>query len=263
MIGFGLKKQTNREAVDRISGWLTNLVTIKYPFIRKDEIQYAIQEVLCNEPNCAPIETLVVIFLESKLLSNFIQPSRFATKILKPINDVVKSDVDELELPFRFQNHSLQEFIESLEMSVSNTLAIYPDKTLVVPLLTRVLEGTIETIKNGQAQKHDDNNSNKKICSRQITRVEMISSDSNSVNAKEEHSSTMSPITIVSGVSPQSNTSIPLIRPDQLIQTQSAYDQLLKPRHDKEMKRRGCPCCDPDNLDNLVDKMIFMQQPPT
>lgn len=32
-------------------------------------------------------------------------------------------------------------------------------------------------------------------------------------------------------------------------------------RHDKEAKRRGCPCCDPDNLDHLVDKMLFMEYP--
>jgi hypothetical protein len=37
----------------------------------------------------------------------------------------------------------------------------------------------------------------------------------------------------------------------------------VKSRQTKhEQKRRGCPCCDPDNLDNLIDRMIFLDQAP-
>jgi hypothetical protein len=35
-----------------------------------------------------------------------------------------------------------------------------------------------------------------------------------------------------------------------------------KPRHEKEERRRGCPCCDPDNLNNLIDRMMFGDIPP-
>ncbi len=36
-----------------------------------------------------------------------------------------------------------------------------------------------------------------------------------------------------------------------------------KPRHNKDVPRqKGCPCCDPDNLDKLIDKMLFMEYPP-
>ena len=38
---------------------------------------------------------------------------------------------------------------------------------------------------------------------------------------------------------------------------------VVKSRHSKQHKRqRACPCCDPDNIENLLDKMIFMDQPP-
>lgn len=33
-------------------------------------------------------------------------------------------------------------------------------------------------------------------------------------------------------------------------------------RHDKGVRPRGCPCCDPDNIDNIVDKMLFLETPP-
>lgn len=35
-----------------------------------------------------------------------------------------------------------------------------------------------------------------------------------------------------------------------------------KPRHEKGVRPRGCPCCDPDNIDNIVDKMLFLETPP-
>jgi hypothetical protein len=34
------------------------------------------------------------------------------------------------------------------------------------------------------------------------------------------------------------------------------------PRHSKEKRQRGCPCCDPDSVENLIDKMIFLEHSP-
>ena len=32
-------------------------------------------------------------------------------------------------------------------------------------------------------------------------------------------------------------------------------------RHQKGTRARGCPCCDPDNIDNTVDKILFLDTP--
>ena len=32
-------------------------------------------------------------------------------------------------------------------------------------------------------------------------------------------------------------------------------------RHKKGTRPRGCPCCDPDNIDNVVDKLFFTNAP--
>jgi hypothetical protein len=38
----------------------------------------------------------------------------------------------------------------------------------------------------------------------------------------------------------------------------------IAPRHKKDGTRpRGCPCCDPDNLDNIIDTMMFSHYPMT
>jgi hypothetical protein len=36
----------------------------------------------------------------------------------------------------------------------------------------------------------------------------------------------------------------------------------LNSRHKKEKRQRGCPCCDPDSLENLMDKMLFLEHSP-
>ena len=35
-----------------------------------------------------------------------------------------------------------------------------------------------------------------------------------------------------------------------------------KIRHSKGVRPRGCPCCDPDNMENIVDKLLFLNAPP-
>eukprot|EP01035_Chromulina_nebulosa_P021117 gene21117-27363_t len=37
---------------------------------------------------------------------------------------------------------------------------------------------------------------------------------------------------------------------------------LVPVRHDKGTRPRGCPCCDPDNIENIVDKILFLDCPP-
>lgn len=36
----------------------------------------------------------------------------------------------------------------------------------------------------------------------------------------------------------------------------------LPKRHNKGTRPRGCPCCDPDNIDNIIEKMLSLEAPP-
>lgn len=46
-----------------------------------------------------------------------------------------------------------------------------------------------------------------------------------------------------------------------MLSSSSATGSLAK-RHKKGTRPRGCPCCDPDSIDNIIDKMIFLETPP-
>lgn len=43
--------------------------------------------------------------------------------------------------------------------------------------------------------------------------------------------------------------------------TSNTTDGLPK-RHNKGTRPRGCPCCDPDDIDNIIDKMLSLEAPP-
>jgi hypothetical protein len=43
--------------------------------------------------------------------------------------------------------------------------------------------------------------------------------------------------------------------------TSNLTDGLPK-RHNKGTRPRGCPCCDPDDIDNIIDKMLSLEAPP-
>ncbi len=64
------------------------------------------------------------------------------------------------------------------------------------------------------------------------------------------------------------NNSIPIsvdIKPDSSINVSSnnnIFQSSNTSRHNKGVRQRGCPCCDPDNVDNIVDKLLFFENPP-
>ena len=58
-------------------------------------------------------------------------------------------------------------------------------------------------------------------------------------------------------------TTVPIARRAQHQQVvMQETDFAPKARHDKVVRIRGCPCCDPDNMENIIDKILFMNTPP-
>jgi len=41
-----------------------------------------------------------------------------------------------------------------------------------------------------------------------------------------------------------------------------AEEEEPRARHDKVVRIRGCPCCDPDNMENIIDKILLSNMPP-
>ena len=62
---------------------------------------------------------------------------------------------------------------------------------------------------------------------------------------------------------PSTNTNEPKKVESQNMQMLSASASAVPAkRHKKGTRPRGCPCCDPDSIDNIIDKMIFLETPP-
>ena len=67
-MNFGIRMNKNtieKQSISRIRTWITKLLQIHTTnVILEGNIQILVNEVQCSEPNCVPIETLIVI-LES------------------------------------------------------------------------------------------------------------------------------------------------------------------------------------------------------
>ena len=88
--GFGIrqtKTSSEKNAVKLITGWLQK----RLPENSKDDsVQCMVTEVQCNQPDCVPIETLVIVTGAK---------GKWMSKILRPIIEVEESDVKQLDLP--------------------------------------------------------------------------------------------------------------------------------------------------------------------
>ena len=85
-----------------------------------------------------------------------------------------------------------------------------------------------------------------------------------------DDTSRTSMVSIVDGVEPSKKQSPEVKKTVKLEVTRNRLplisstiaDSGLQKRHKKGTRPRGCPCCDPGNVDNIIDKMIFLETPP-
>ena len=109
-----------------------------------------------------------------------------------------------------------------------------------------------------------------------VTKVNMASIAMHSANVSEDTSSVLSTSVTTNAMEVVSHSettpvNIPVAAPNVLKPVVSFTPPDLSgaaativPRHKKGGTRpRGCPCCDPDNLDNIIDSMLFSHYPQT
>lgn len=217
-------------------------------------------EVICNEPDCAPIEVLIILgFPEFSVDGYRAQPNKWAGKILKPLADVTQEDVMTLEIPIRCLNVALSNIDKALEEALrlldgADSLDLAND---LKTLLLNAVEAIDEKLPQppSQAMIIDDD----------VTPVRMSSTvNPASISVAASVSSKATP------TAPQA-ASAPSVPPlassvkkagDFIVVKDGQERKSAAPRHEKGTRPRGCPCCDPDNLDNIIDKMLFMDMPP-
>jgi hypothetical protein len=238
-----------------------------------------INEVKCNDPTCVPIETLVMIFLnDSTYIKDYFQPPhRSSEKILKPLVEVTEDDLNDLEIPFQFLD---QEFYQSITSIRTNVLNVLNSSKGNEPKQNEKKLFLQQMMKNYNNEKELDNllrenNSQLKLQEMEFKRKEdedrkrRIEEAKNEITVVKMKSSSGSSTTGTSAAVPVSNptpkTVLPPLSSSSMMMmgvNPPSLSNDRKPRHEKDGRMRGCPCCDPDNLDNKIDKMMFLDIPP-
>jgi hypothetical protein len=257
-----------------------------------------VTEIQCSEPDCVPIETLVAIFLDQNIGESVVVPRRYSCKILKPVVEVVEADVETLDIPFQFADKDIVGLVEEMERVVRNErITSDSNRKQTMELFGRYLANR-STIFNNEAVLNNNTSGNSEITphssvsdsysiadiappSLTITRVKMVST-TESMEKKPSITRVSMINTTDSTVANQAVLTTNLTEKKSLdVKLDSTQRDLLPSkrelrevmvvkkeedkaiaRHNKEEKRRGCPCCDPDNLDHMLDKIMFMEYPP-
>lgn len=298
------QEQLLKEGVKRISDQLKEKILNRWQILVKPEDLYIMAtEVTCADPGCVPIETLLVLTLDEHKYKNVIQPYKWATKILKPVNEVNNRDIEDIELPFevviddpsvRVELEAVRTFVHGATKKLDGgherklhifALAESLEKQAIE--LRRLASTDLETKKEIQAmnaEKYDldDENITKvsmgpinqgfstttKIINNNLT-DRQIGDHSFNVNSTMHQNSLSALISSTDGIediSKKASQRSSNFEGDKNnfidVSNSESRQSALQPRHEKEVKRRGCPCCDPDNIDLLVDKLIFMELPP-
>ena len=180
-------------------------------------------QIMVNEVECRD-EGCVPI----EVLIILIGPNnRWIGKILKPMVDVTPEDIYALELP---------DNLESDKVPVATDYSL--DSRLLSPIDNSLSSSYDKT--ESRLSPQDDGTT---------TFIQMRKIDSH-------NTSSLTPS------APALNTDTPTTIKQSRPPTYNEIDIIAKPRHNKGSRPRGCPCCDPDNIDNIIDQIIFNNTPP-
>ena len=263
-----------------IGRWVQQQLQVRFPLLAyQRDYQMMVTEVQCNDPSCVPVETLVAIILnEDPELLNVISPSKFSTKILKPILEVNEADLEEIEWPFILSDPTLQSFTVQLKKLISSSLIDggASDQTkdrrkgYIANILNNVASAaTLQLIKEEEQRERDKMEAEKRTKEEAERKRKIQEANENITVVKMTNTLTTSqtsynPTTATAQIPslPSSSSTKPTSKVGPALTVIKGGDEGSKPRHEKGSRRRGCPCCDPDNLDNKIDKMMFLDIPP-
>jgi hypothetical protein len=259
--GKSAEDVARKKAIGQVTRWVHECLQSADRDYTSDKYQVMVTEIQCNDPGCVPIETLVVILLMKQASDTSKERAeRWADKILKPVAEVTVEDVQSL---------------------VDNQFPSSDDQQVTTAAITStpIAEPSVAEV--------------------QITRVIMkpnnapavvVSASSTSEAVQTEPGVRSSTVTVSTVATPSVRDTLP-VPPALEIMTSKPITKpisaaALKPRsvnsqpmfqlpgsggggtlasrHDKGSTRpRGCPCCDPDNIDNIVDQLLFQHYPQT
>ncbi len=193
-----------------------------------NSVQIFVSEIQCNEENCVPIETLIILLGRSN--------EKWVHKILKPISEVSETDISVLNLKL-----PLSELIKEKELIIDQSNENENEK------IAKDLEDHLDSIlKKYDTSKHD------KILTKFLEIVTLkLKNDSNTISPQVSNEVK---VNVPNQIAFETKFERPIIVDNN--------DKIPEERHKKGVRQRGCPCCDPDNIDNIVDRMLYFNANP-
>lgn len=213
-----IKTSDEKNAINQVKLWVEKRLS-------SESLSHIIMvtEIQCNEPDCVPIETLIIGMVNNLHGTTTLDadaPDKWTAKILKPVLEVIEEDILNLSIPV---------------LNASNNVILVADNftnsTDVIAILTQI----------------------EKLCA---TR-RIVANEKNI----ELHLSV--PSVIKETVVPMRPRTDIITGKQKFKPSVEQFKDYTPPvRHVKGVRQRGCPCCDPDNIDNIVDKLLVFDAPP-
>lgn len=227
-----------------------------------------VREVSCQEPGCVPLETLVILLppeepSSSPLIATssnddgsrtdaHLSPkwTRWMGKILKPVAEVLAEDIQELDLPewssWEREISSTMEEKQKISLQHASDINDSSKSPTVITMKPRKGLNPIEQEMEKDIYRND---------------APPIPPTPESLSTSAASSNFVEKPNIAKTTN--NNTKMPLPKRQLVSSIVSSSDTLPKARHSsKGVRQRGCPCCDPDNMDNILDKIIYFDAPP-
>mmetsp|Transcript_23997 Transcript_23997/g.35223 ORF Transcript_23997/g.35223 Transcript_23997/m.35223 type:complete len:284 (+) Transcript_23997:57-908(+) len=281
-INFSAPKKTERSSVKKISKLIERRLCSE---AKQDNVQVMVTEVQCFEPDCVPIETLVIL-LGSQ--------SRWADKILKPISEVTEGDVTSLAVPDTWPPQKTPD--DSIEPKGKDVISVTEDdlksiawakeiaaqiESMAKHMDPKDMRAALDYLQSTIAQLHSslDEVESKTATDAPVSQrgdvvmvtmkpksdvIPSVSSTATGVPSNKQPISQKrnapnggaSLSSNISSVKSSKNTGADM----KTIATMQSTVPVV--RHKKGVRQRGCPCCDPDNMDNIIDKLLYLDTPP-
>lgn len=207
-----------------------------------DGVQVMVTEVSCTEPDCVPLETLIICIG---------MQARWADKVLKPIAEVTDSDIEELVLglPTNWTEWIHSEVERKRLKNAQASDSDQSNQSSFIPATTpTTTTSTLITMRPRTDQTNPQGISQASLSSTVITSSTTASvSVDNTSNLPPPPPSTDDNIKTQSTIQISSNTTEPMLN-SQKVKKQpvlkSRDEKLPTARHSsKGVRQRGCPCC--------------------
>lgn len=234
-----IKTSDEKNAINQVKLWVEKRLS-------SESLSHIIMvtEIQCNEPDCVPIETLIIGMVNNLHGTTTLDadaPDKWTAKILKPVLEVIEEDILNLSIPV---------------LNASNNVILVADN------FTNSTDVVIRDIICFIDEKLQNQSVDKQIAI--LTQIEKLCATRRIVaNEKNIELHLSVPSVIKETVVPMRPRTDIITGKQKFKPSVEQFKDYTPPvRHVKGVRQRGCPCCDPDNIDNIVDKLLVFDAPP-